>query len=498
MAEVVTGVEGISNLVQRELRDAGLPVDPNIVSLYVNKAKVESNLGALNDGSGNGRVFGTWQMDTRNITGWGAGSEGIIATMARGGYDDSIIPTSAQQIMAQRFNEILQENGGDVEATLKNQEACFIASYALQAENEQQLLNRGVDVAGILRENPELTFPARYFIHQLPPQDSAKIVEAMAENPNANIRDILPGDIISSNPATYEDRNGTPLTTVAEVVANLNERYNVAHNVAPAAAAGLTAPSSQSVSAIISDLEANGMAETATGLRAIEEEYKAQNGTLPQDRADAIATQLNTLQENINRLYEANQIPVTPVSQMLAQHLGPFSSGVLVLANETDKLTEATAQINGQPTKINSEALQTYIAEMQAAGVDVSKLTSPNATVGDLRTASQAFYQTQQTQAQNLSAASARGENTPELDFFQQITDSMGQQGGLLGMIFGLVSMVMGMNEEEPAPAPAQQTQQTPPTPIQFDVSDASSVSTPLATPAPATAAPTTQRTLAG
>jgi hypothetical protein len=456
----VEGAEAIGELVGDILQRYGLNADPAIVALYVAKSDVESNFGAMNDKSGNGKVFGTWQMDYRNITGWDGGGRGVIAMMENGDIPESIIPVETQRAMAARFNEIRQANGGDIEATLKNQEANFIATYALAAHNQEQLLNRGVDVERILREQPDLTFSVRYFVHQLPPQDSAELITAMAENPNARIRDILPPDIINGNPATYK-RDGRELSTVQEVIDNLNERYgNAQVNRATAAAAGVTLPSNESILAVISDLRANGQAEAAEQLNKVVQQYAAN-----QNNAGEVSSAMNMLQQHIKELYEKNGVQFDDATNFMAMHLGPFSAAVALKADPNAKVSEAKVVIDGKETTITKESYDAFRAELQQKGIQLAAYEE--ATIAQLRAATVELYQKQRSEAQTLATQAQNGEENKRVDYFQQMTQQMMQQNPILGMIMMVFSFMVNSNNSNEASiqSPSQTQEQTAPAP---------------------------------
>jgi hypothetical protein len=450
MSNAIKGATGIGQLVADNFAKWGIQPTRELIDTYVSMAKIESDLGRLNNGpNGNKWVNGTWQIDTRLVTGSNPDNN-LVLKASQGRFGS--LPKEVQQKMAAEFNQIQKENGGDIIETLRDQRANLIGATLLQAENAQVYSNMGLKdnvVKEYLAKHPDHTFELSYIKHQLPPKQGSSVTKAIIEGKldDPIEKYITPvqvnGKTISltkSNPATYKG-----VQTVGDFLKKLDS-YQL-HSEAAAANNGVTLPSSQSVSAVVADITAQGDKAFADKLNSIEKSYRERNGAIPENEKKTIAETLTALQKLTSDVYSKAGIEDNALSRMLALHVGPYTAAAIAKADDNAPLKDASVTIDGKKIIANKKSVESFLAEMRAGGIPIpANATFDTLTAGQFEQFTQQFYynQTQQaaSQAQQADAGTLPAPQKQNLGFMSDILKMMPPE---MGMIMSLVVSLIGL-----------------------------------------------------
>jgi hypothetical protein len=478
----VKGIPAITQLVSSNFAKWGLGNDPHLVATYVGKSGIESGFGEANNGSGNGVVKGTWQMDEGNV-------DGLMRELKDGSYPSLSKPT--QQKMYADLKAIYDKHGGNLDAVLKDQNACLITTVAMQAERKRTLKAGGVDVDSMIARDPSRQFEYAYIMHQLPIKDMESVMGAIQSGKlNDPIGNHISGAVISSNPSTYKG-----VKTVGDFLNLLNSKE--VNAPAGAAVAGVTLPSASSMSAVALDLAAHGKGDLAKIVQAVENIYQGQNGAIPEKQRPDVVEALKVIKKNVNDVFAQFGITKTDSSEMLALHVGSHSAAAILKAPDNALLKDISHTSNGKTIKPTKESVEAFVAEMRAAGVSIpANETFDTLTAGEMKGYATQFYNGQVQHAARLTQrAGQKGgltqKESNQMDSMQAITQALGpEMGGFMSMVVMLIGFLSGA-QQQPA---AQQVQGQAQAAGNPRISGGDTV--PSASPPSPTPTPTTSKTL--
>ncbi len=265
------------------------------------------------------------------------------------------------------------------------------------------------------------------------------------------------------------------------------------------ASAGISLPSASSVSAIVFDLRTNNQKDAADKLEAIVANYAKRDGKLPEAEKQQIVAALDALQKHITDLFVENKIELTDKNQMMAVHLGPFSSLVaLKTENGETPVSKASFKDGKGEYRISKEAYDKFAEELKGAGIEVAAYDI--AKIKDLKAAAEAFYIKQKDEAQKTMLQQQSGdfgdlnikENADKkknVDFFTDIIKQTKETNPILGLIMEALSWWIASNKEaEKTPEKALETPApaTPSLPKLPNVTGGGNVTTPTSQELPA------------
>ncbi len=217
--------------------------------------------------------------------------------------------------------------------------------------------------------------------------------------------------------------------------------------VAAAASSGMTLPTESSLSAVIEDLNKNGNPAVAKQLDGMAANYKKRDGNLSDADKEKIALALNELQKNISELFKQNKTELDDKNQMMAVHLGPFST--LVALKNDGNVKDAKLKINGVDCVISEKSFKAFTDEMKAP------LDYQTATIAQLKEAADKFYEKQKDEAQKIIKKQQEGSvkkgstEEKDIDFFNQITAEMAQKNPIVGIFLMMVSFMATTSDEK-------------------------------------------------
>lgn len=453
------GIKAIESLVRTNFSNWSYDNPPEgAIEHYVNMSGIESAYGDANLGSGNGYVFGTWQVATNLVD---TMHNHLQNNEGYGYYNEEYIPHAVQDEMAKTYQAVVdrvteQYKGQELSSDelkkkiLQEQDACLVMAVALQADNNKTLINlSNIEAKEIETTFPEHEFALTYIKHQLPPEPVANIYKALEKikNDPSQKEAILAqpiGDFVlkkyqDSNPSTYKG-----VTNLGEFLELLDGKQELETTVA-AASSGILLPTKDSIDFVTKDVEGYDP-ELAKKLSKVSEPFKEQTKNLV--KQVNIAKTLKEFSEYTTALFKQHSVEMDQDALTLAMHVGPYSA--LVLSGDHDEnalVSELKVQdAQGKTIIANKESVQNFMKEAGYDDVDYESLT-----LSELREAEKTYIKGQTAEAKTKIKSRRDGEQTKEqkeeFDFFEMITEMMGGLLSILAMPFQLIGSLFGDKE---------------------------------------------------
>jgi hypothetical protein len=491
MSKIVSGFENILKLVSAKSKEWGLNMDEKQLRLAADVSGIETLYQKMSiHTSGNGTVFGTWQNCLTLCTGSNSDNN-LILKMKAGKISGEHIPKAAQEKMVQEWETTLKQYGGNVTNMLKNeQDMSFLVYAALQAENKQVHGNMGVksaDIDAYMDRNPKNAFAITYIRHQTPPKDGSRFIAgvlasekdpAVLQQPLSNF--ISPA-VQKSNPKTYKGCD-----TLGEAL-NKISKEGVNSTTAAAASAGVTVPTSESISTLVADLTAHNEKALAEEIKVAEKLLREQKGSEKEQKETADA--ISKYKKHVNDLFAQVGVVKDDRSMHLALNAGSYTAAAIMKADDKTLLKDIKPiTVNGKEVSITPASLQGYITNMKTKKLIPDSASYETMTVGQLKEYESNLYskdvQNATTLNQKANDNTLSADEKKRMDFMAAMTQMMSQDtSGFMSIIVALIGLMANTRSDA-----GQSQQQGQGTNIPAEVkTQATNAAEPLVNKAPAT-----------
>ncbi len=455
----IVGLANIKSFIDDAYADWGYGNAPaGEKERFADMSGIESAYGRANYESGNGLVFGTWQV-AGNL------AQTMLERLEGGDYS-STIPKDVQTEMAEEYRAILAQEGSH-KAALQNQRGGLIMAMAIQADNNNTLKNNGIDAHAVEDAFPDHKFALTYVKHQLPPKEVKAIYaeldavrkgeKTMEQALRTDINSLVPLNIQASNPSTYNKK----VDNLGQVrVENLGEFLQLLDNKqqlevrTAAAQTGVTMPTTNSLDYVIRDIESFNP-ELAEKLRNVQPFFDAR--TEDPKEQQQIADAFNALTEQTKKLFEEQGIIYDEKSSIMATHIGAYSAAAILKADGETLLSDVSVSFkDGKQLSVNMQNVQEYVDQLETIGIQSGK-NAEEMTVADFKSLSERHLEYVKQQADEVVQERQNGtqseEQSQEFDFFAGLQEAMGPEfGALVGFVLSIASLIgnaFGLGGEE-------------------------------------------------
>jgi hypothetical protein len=468
MAQTI-GLDNIKRLIDDAYADWGYNAPPaGEKERFADMSGIESAYGKANFESGNGLVFGTWQVAASL-------APTMLDRLANNNYS-STIPADVQTEMAKEYREILARAGSH-QAALQDQRGGLIMAKAIQADNNNTLQGSGIDGLAVEDAFPEHKFALSYVKHQLPPNEVKAIyaeLEAVQKGEKTmeqalatDIDSLIPKNIQASNPSTYnkqvENLGQVRVENLGDFLALLDSKQQLEVE-ATAAQTGVTMPTSGTLDYVINDVKAYD-AKLAAQLRSVQPLFDARTDDPAEQQH--IADAFNALSELTKNLYKEHGIIYDEQSSLIATHIGAYSAATLLKAGDAENIADVAGK--HKDGQVFMQNVTDYVAQLQAEGITSDKDAS-NMTVGDVKSLAAEHLalvkqESKQAVKERQNGTQSQQEDK-EFDFFASMQEAMGPEfGAIVGFIVSIASLIgsmFGFGEGQAQDAEEVTAQNTP------------------------------------
>lgn len=455
----IVGLNNIKSFIDEAYADWGYDNAPaGEKERFADMSGIESGYGRANYESGNGVVFGTWQV-SQNLT------QTMLERLNSGAYS-STIPKDVQRTMADEYRSILTQEGSH-KGALQNQRGGLIMALAIQADNNNTLNGNGLDAKAIEDAFPDYKFALTYVKHQLPPAEVKTIYseldavrkgeKTMEQALGTDINSLVPLNIQASNPSTYnknvENLGQVRVKNLGEFLQLLGDKQELEVRSA-AAQTGVTMPTSDSLGYVIRDIELFNP-ELAQQVRDVQPMFDAR--TEDPKEQQQIADAFNALTEQTKALYKEQGIIYDEKSSIMATHVGAYSAAALLKADEDSLLSDVSVSFEGdKQLSVNMQNVREYVAQLDVIGIS-SKTSVEKMTVAEFKALSERHLQYVKEQADEVVQGRQNDthseEQKQEFDFFASLQEAMGPEfGALVAFVMSIASLIgnaFGFSEDE-------------------------------------------------